>query len=96
MTKTEFIKKLAEKQKITLAKAEKELNTFFEILVEGLKEDNTVRLYGLGKFELKTTKERVGRNPKNGKEYMIPSLKMENDEVWIEKQGRKIALNANT
>ncbi len=75
MTKTEFIKKLAEKQKITLAKAEKELNTFFEILVEGLKEDNTVRLYGLGKFELKTTKERVGRNPKNGKEYMIPSFK---------------------
>ena len=75
MTRTEFIKKLAEKQKITLAKAEKELNTFFEILVEGLKEDNIVRLYGLGKFEIKTTKERIGRNPKNGKEYMIPSFK---------------------
>ena len=75
MTKTEFIKKLAEKEKITLVKAEKELNTFFETLVEGLKKDNTVRLYGLGKLELKTTKERIGRNPKNGKEYMIPSFK---------------------
>ena len=75
MTKTEFIKKLAEKQKITLVKAEKELNTFFETLVEGIKKYNTVRLYGLGKLELKTTKERIGRNPKNGKEYMIPSFK---------------------
>lgn len=32
-------------------------------------------MYGLCKFELKTTKERIGRNPKNGKEYMIPSFK---------------------
>lgn len=75
MTKTEFIKRLAKKRKITLTEAEKELDTFFDLLAECLKEDETVRLYGLCKFELKTTKERIGRNPKNGKEYMIPSFR---------------------
>lgn len=75
MTKTEFIKKLAAKRKTTLAEAEKELDAFFDILTEGLREDGTVKLYGICKFELKTTKERIGRNPKNGKEYMIPSFK---------------------
>lgn len=75
MTKTEFIKRLAWKRKTTLAEAEKELDTFFDILAEGLREDGAVRLYGICKFELKTTKERIGRNPKNGKEYMIPSFK---------------------
>ena len=75
MTKTEFIKRLAEKRKTTLAEAEKEMDAFFDILAEGLKEDGAVRLYGICKFEQKTTKERIGRNPKNGKEYMIPSFK---------------------
>ena len=75
MTKTEFIKRLAAKRKTTLVEAEKELNVFFDTLTEGLREDGTVKLYGICKFELKTTKERIGRNPKNGKEYMIPSFK---------------------
>lgn len=75
MTKTEFIKRLAAKRKITLAEAEKEMDLFFDTLAEGLREDDTVRLYGICKYELKTTKERIGRNPKNGKEYMIPSFK---------------------
>ena len=75
MTKTEFIRKLAEKRKSTLVEAEKELDAFFDVPAEGLGEDGTVKLYGLCKFELKTTKERIGRNPKNGKEYMIPSFK---------------------
>ena len=75
MTKTEFIRKLAEKRKTTLVEAEKDMNIFFDILAEGLREDEKVKLYGICKFELKTTKERIGRNPKNGKEYMIPSFK---------------------
>ncbi len=75
MTKTEFIKRLARKRKITLEDAEKELDVFFDILAEGLREEAVVRLYGICKFELMTTKERIGRNPKNGKEYMIPSFK---------------------
>lgn len=75
MTKTEFIKRLAAKRKTTLVEAEKELDAFFDVLTEGLGEDGAVKLYGMCKFELKTTKERIGRNPKNGKEYMIPSFK---------------------
>ena len=75
MNKKEFIRKLAEKRKTTLVEAEKELDAFFDILAEGLREDEKVKLYGICKFELKTTKERIGRNPKSGKEYMIPSFK---------------------
>lgn len=75
MTKTEFIKRLAKKQKITLTEAERGIDAFFDLLAECLKEDETVRLYGLCKFDMRTTKERIGRNPKNGKEYMIPSFR---------------------
>ena len=34
-----------------------------------------MKFVGFGKFELKTMKERVGRNPQNGDEYMIPEHK---------------------
>ena len=50
MTKTEFIKRLARKRKTTLAEAEKELDTFFDLLAEGLREDGAVRLYGICKY----------------------------------------------
>lgn len=47
MNKKEFIRKLAEKRKITLVEAEKELDAFFDVLAEGLGEDGTVKMYGL-------------------------------------------------
>ena len=75
MNRKKFIKRLATKRKITMIEAERELEAFFDILAEGLREEGTVRLNRIGKFEIKTTKERMGRNPKTGQEYKIPPLK---------------------
>ncbi len=75
VNKTEFIDKLAKKGNMQKVTAAEKLDLFLETLIDCLKEDGTVKLYGFGKFEVKTTKERIGRNPKNGKEYMIPEQK---------------------
>jgi len=75
ITKTEFINRMAKKGGITKAEANKRADAFIETLIDCLEEDGAVKFVGFGKFELKTVKERMGRNPQNGKEYMIPEHK---------------------
>jgi len=75
INKTEFINRWAKKSNTTKVHASKNIDAFFETFIECLQEEGTVRLYPLGKFELKTTNERIGRNPKNGRECMIPKQK---------------------
>ena len=75
ITRTEFINRMAKNGDITKIEANKELDLFIETLIDCLKEDEAVKFVGFGKFELKTVKERMGRNPQNGKEYMIPEHK---------------------
>ena len=75
ITKTEFINRMAKKGGITKVEANRGVDAFIETLIDCLKEDGGVKFVGFGKFELKTVKERMGRNPQNGKEYMIPEHK---------------------
>ena len=75
ITKTEFVKRMTEKGNIRQARAEEFLDLFLETLVDCLKKDGTVKLYGFGRFEVRTARERIGRNPKDGKEYLIPEHK---------------------
>lgn len=51
------------------------VNLFIDTLLECLKEEGKVKFQGFGKFEVKDTKERVGRNPKNGNTCIIPKHK---------------------
>lgn len=75
MTKEQFAKRMAEKGGIKKIEAYRYMNLFIDTLLECLKDEGMVKFTGFGKFEVKDTKERVGRNPQNGKEYTISKHK---------------------
>ena len=77
MTKKEFIAFYAERANFeTKVDAEKKLdavlNLFEEILIKG----DDINFVGWGKFEVKDTPARIGRNPKTGVEVEIPAKKV--------------------
>ena len=47
------------------------VESIFQIIITGVIIDHRVKLSGFGSFKLYKTKKRVGRNPKNMKEYII-------------------------
>ncbi len=70
--KKEFIDRMAETGGITKKAAKQGLDLFFETLMECMAEGEKVLLVGLGRFEMKTIKERRGRVPLSGAECVIP------------------------
>ena len=75
MTKTEFVKKYAEKTGMSKKNAAKAVDAFFEVTADALNEDDKIVLPGLLKVEVNERKERIGRNPFNGEEIAIPARK---------------------
>ena len=49
------------------------INDLIEILIINLKEKSEVKIKNFGSFKLKNKPRRIGRNPKNKKEYDILS-----------------------
>ena len=77
MTKKEFIALYAEKAKFeTKADAERKLDAVLDLFEEVLVKGEEVNFTGWGKFEVKETAARVGRNPKTGEELQIPAKKV--------------------
>ena len=77
MTKKEFVEVYAAKGNFeTKAEAERKLDallgTFEEVLVSG----EEVNFVGWGKFEVKETPARTGRNPRTGEEVAIAAKKV--------------------
>ena len=68
MTKTDFIERMALKANINKTQAKKITHLFLDTLYECLKESGRVKFYGFGIFEVKTTKKKIGRNPKTKEE----------------------------
>jgi nucleoid DNA-binding protein len=64
---------LAEQHDLTKAKAKAILDTLRDQMVETLLKGDRVNLFGLGTFEVKPTKEKMGRNPKTGESIKIPA-----------------------
>ena len=75
MTKEQFIDRIAKNGGIKKIEAYRYVNLVIDTLLECLKEEGIVKFSGFGKFEVKDTKERVGRNPKNGDTCIIPKHK---------------------
>lgn len=73
--KEQFVNRMAKNGGIMKIEAYKYVNLFIDTLLECLKDDGMVKFTGFGKFEVKDTKERVGRNPKNGNTCIIPKHK---------------------
>lgn len=59
----------------TMVAAEATVNVMLNTIMEKLKNEETVELYGFGKFEVVQKSARVGRNPKTGEEIKIEAKK---------------------
>ena len=70
--KKEFADKIAENRGIKKKAAYQLVDTFIETVMSYLGEGETVKFQNFGKFEMKTAKERVVRNPKTGQSCIVP------------------------
>ena len=52
------------------------VNDIIEIIIEGLKSNNKVKIHNFGTFKLNNKNSRIGRNPKTKEEFNIASRKV--------------------
>ena len=70
MNKKDLIKVMAEKMDTTQKVATEWTEKFFEAMLEGMKEDTIVDIYGFAKFESVFKESRECRNPQTGETMM--------------------------
>ena len=73
MFRNEFSTALAGRLGISKAKGDKITNAFLDVLATAWSEGRSVCFPNFGVFELHIITEKMGRNPKNMKEYLIPA-----------------------
>ncbi len=76
MNKLELISALKQKTHLTKAEAAEVVKIFFDSLTDSLKKGDRVEIRGLCSFFIKNYKSYTGRNPKTGKEVVIPAKKL--------------------
>ena len=52
------------------------VNDIIDIIIDGLKLDNKVKIHNFGTFKLNNKRSRIGRNPKTKEEFNISSRKV--------------------
>jgi len=77
VTKKNIIKNINKESSISIKDGSILLESFLMFIKKQAKL-NKVKLSGFGTFSLKKTPNRVGRNPKTGDSYIIPSIKKVN------------------
>ena len=75
MNASEFIAKIAEAHGVSKAQAKSIVEDIFKDIVEAAASGAEVSLPGFGKFKVKTTPEREGRNPGSGEKIKITASK---------------------
>jgi len=63
----------AETHDLTKARAKAILDGLRDEIVEAVLAGKRVNIFGLGTFEVRATKEKMGRNPKTGESIKIPA-----------------------
>ena len=76
MNKGELIEAVAKDIGISKALAGKVLDSTIDAVTKSLAKGDRVALVGFGTFSVSTRKARTGRNPRTGKEIMIPATKV--------------------
>ena len=77
MTKKDFIEVYAAKGNFeTKAEPERKLNSLLDLCEEVLVKGDDINFVGWGKFEVRETPARTGRNPKTGEEIAISAKKV--------------------
>tara|TARA_B110000977_G_scaffold196066_1_gene275696 strand:+ start:663 stop:938 length:276 start_codon:yes stop_codon:yes gene_type:complete len=74
LTKANILKNITKKSEISTGDAKNILESFLS-LIKNKSKLRSVKLSGFGSFSFKKTPKRLGRNPKNKKNYVIPSFK---------------------
>ena len=64
MTKSELIQQIAERTNTSKTFAEETVNSFIELFAQGLKDEQCVKIAGLGSFRVRKRRARVGIDPK--------------------------------
>lgn len=75
MNKSEFIRKFADKQGVTIREAEYSFNAFVETLTDCLKSGEYVHVSGFATFDVKDKTARDGVNPKTKERIVIGACK---------------------
>ncbi len=69
----ELAARLADRHDLSKARAKAILDDLRDHVVETLLDGQRVNLFGLGTFEVRDTKAKMGRNPKTGESIAIPA-----------------------
>ncbi len=75
MNTTELVAKIAEAHRVSKAQAKSIVEDIFKDIVDAAASGAEVSLPGFGKFKVKETAEREGRNPANGEKIKIAASK---------------------
>lgn len=76
MNKSELIDLVAEKTGMSKKDGEKAVKAVLDSIAESLAKGQKVQLVGFGTFEVRSRKEREGRNPSTGEKIKIKALKV--------------------
>lgn len=87
MIKAEIVKRVADHLKMRDKEALVVIDSIIDSMKKVVAEQGRLEIRDFGVFQTKTRKERVGRNPKDKKEYPIPSRR-----VVTFKMGRELKL----
>ncbi|MGV0165960.1 HU family DNA-binding protein [Bacillus velezensis] len=75
MNKTEFVGEVAEKLGVTKKEAAPKVEAVFNVIIEALTKGESIKIPGVGTFEVRERAARKGRNIQTGEEIEIPASK---------------------
>ena len=73
LTKKDLSTTLKKELKLSVDISDSLVDEFFRVMKTTLRSQKNIKLSGFGSFEIFTTKERIGRNPKSMENFKIPS-----------------------
>jgi len=76
VNKSELVDLVAEKAEMSKKDSEKAVKAVLDSIADGLVKGDKVQLVGFGTFEVRSRKEREGRNPATGEKIKIKALKV--------------------
>jgi DNA-binding protein HU-beta len=76
VNKSELVDLVAEKAGMSKKDSEKAVKAVLDSITDGLVGGDKVQLVGFGTFEVRSRKEREGRNPATGEKIKIKALKV--------------------
>lgn len=75
MNKEDLVRELAERMEMTKVQANKVVDSFVRILVDGLVAGESIKIPGFASLTVVHKEAKEGRNPQNGEKIQIPATK---------------------